>query len=86
MSCFPTCKLTALELVDCRQFDPTSEEPEWDPTSTTYQEQEDASVDARGMVRETLGHNTGDGNNRRFISSVKVSCCSRAEAFVRTNS
>jgi hypothetical protein len=41
-SYFPTCKPTAVELADCRTFDLTSEEPEWDPSSSAFQEQEDA--------------------------------------------
>jgi hypothetical protein len=79
-SYFPTRKPTTIELANCRTFDLTSEEPEWDPSSSTFQEQEDATVDARGMV-----HDTGDGNNRRFISSVKVSR-NQAEDFVQANS
>jgi hypothetical protein len=79
-SCFPARKLTAIELANCRTVDLTSEEPEWDPSSNTFQEQENATVDASGMV-----HNTGDGTNRRFISIVRVSR-NQAEAFVQTNS
>jgi hypothetical protein len=79
-SCCPARKPTTIELANCRTFDLTSEEPEWDPSSSTFQEQEDATVDARGMV-----HDTGDGNNRRFISSVKVSR-NQAKDFVQANS
>jgi hypothetical protein len=83
-SYFPTRKPTTIELANCRTFDLTSEEPEWDPSSSTFQEQEDATVDAHGMV-----HDTGDGTNRRFISSVISSVRvsrNQAEDFVRTNS
>jgi hypothetical protein len=64
-SYFPACKPTPSELARCRRFNLTSEEPEWDPSSTAFQEQEDATVDAHGMV-----HDTGDANNRRFISNT----------------
>jgi len=66
-SYFPTRKPSKAELSTCRRFDLTSEEPEWDPQSTAYQEQEEATVDASGLV-----HETGD-RNRRYISSVRVS-------------
>ncbi len=79
-STFPTRKPTRAEFATCRRFDLTSPEPEWDPASTTFQEQEEAMVDARGMV-----HDTGDGNNRRHISSVRVSR-DRACAFVSSTS
>jgi hypothetical protein len=67
-SYFPTRTPTTAEMARCRHFDLTSEEPEWDPSSATFHEQENATVDARGLV-----HDTGDENNRRFISSVSVS-------------
>jgi hypothetical protein len=79
-SYFPTRKPTTIELANCRTFDLTSEEPEWDPSSNAFQEQENATVDAHGMV-----HDIGDRTNRRFISSVRVSQ-NQAEDFVRTNS
>jgi hypothetical protein len=78
-SYFPTRKPTTLELAQCRRFDLTAEDPEWDPSSTTFQDQENAQVDSHGMV-----HDTGDERkNRRFISSV-----SRSQAcdFVNRNS
>jgi hypothetical protein len=46
----------------------TSEEPEWDPSFTSFKEQEEATVDTHGRV-----HDAGDRENRRFISSVGVS-------------
>jgi hypothetical protein len=67
-SYFPTRKPTSLELATCPRFDLKAEDPEWDPSSTTFQEQEDAQVDSHGLV-----HDTGDRKNRRFISSVQVS-------------
>jgi hypothetical protein len=67
-SYFNTRKPTPLELATCQRFELTSEDPEWDPSSTTFQEQEDAQVDSRCMV-----HDTGDARNRQFISSVQVS-------------
>ena len=66
-SCFPTRKPTRSELARCQQFDLTLEEPGWDPQSTTHQEQEDLTVNARGTV-----HGTGDESKRRCISSVRV--------------
>ena len=66
-SYFPTRKPTKAELSTCRRFDLTSEEPEWDPQSIAHQEQEEATVDAYGIV-----HKTGF-RNRRYISTVKVS-------------
>jgi hypothetical protein len=78
-SYFPTRKPTTLELAQCRRFDLTAEDPKWDPSSTTFQDQENAQVDSHGMV-----HDTGDERkNRRFISSV-----SRSQAcdFVNRNS
>jgi len=63
---FPTRKPTQNELATCRRFDLTWEEPEWDPMSTTCQDQENSTVDGRGMVNDT-----GD-LNKRFTSSVKV--------------
>ena len=69
-SCFPTRKPTKAELATCMRFDLTSEDPEWDPQSIAYQEQEEATgVDAYGLVHETAG----DQTNRRYISTVKVS-------------
>jgi hypothetical protein len=62
---FPTSKPTQLELAQCQRFNVTLEEPERDPSSTTFQEQEGATVDAHGTV-----HNTVDSNNRIFVSSV----------------
>jgi hypothetical protein len=80
-SYFPTRKPTQMELATCRRFDLTAEDPEWDPSSTTFKEQEDAQVNSRGMV-----HDTGDErNNRRFISSVQVSR-DQACDFVNRNS
>ena len=68
-SYFPTLKLTTLELATCRRFDLTAEDPEWDPSSTAFQVQEDAQFNSRGMVNDT-----GDrSKNRRFISSVQAS-------------
>jgi hypothetical protein len=68
-SYFPACKPTQSVLARCQQFDLTLEEAEWDPGSTTFQEQKDSTVDAaHGMVL----HDAGDESNRRFISSVKV--------------
>ena len=68
-SCFPARKPSQNEFATCRRFDLTSEEPEWDPMSSTCQDQENSTVDGRGMV-----HDTGDGgDNKRFTSSVKVS-------------
>jgi hypothetical protein len=66
-SYFPARKSTQSEPASCRQFNLTLEELDWDPSSTTCQEQEDATVDVHGVV-----HNTGDESNRRFISSFKV--------------
>jgi hypothetical protein len=65
VSNFPTRKPTTAEFQSCRRVELTSEEPEWDPSSVTFQEQEDATVDAHGRV-----HDTGDRrNSRRIISS-----------------
>jgi hypothetical protein len=66
-SYFLTRKPTTLELVTCRQFDLMAKDPEWDPSLTTFQEQEDAQVDSHGMV-----HDTGGVRSRRFIFSVQV--------------
>jgi hypothetical protein len=57
VSYFPTRKPTPAEFQTCRRAELTFEEPEWDPSSTTFQEQEDATVDAHGRV-----YDTGDGN------------------------
>ena len=65
-SYFPTRKPTTLELSTYQRFDLTAEDPEWGPSLTTFQEQEDAQVDSRGMV-----HNTGDRS--KLISPVQVS-------------
>jgi hypothetical protein len=68
VSYFPTRKPTTAEFQTCRRVELTSEEPEWDPSSVTFQEQEDTTVDAHGRV-----YNTGDGNkrSRRIISSSR---------------
>jgi hypothetical protein len=66
-SCSPAWKPTQSELANCQRFNLTLEELEWDPSSTAFQEREEATVDAHGMVRDTE-----DVNNRRFASSVKV--------------
>ncbi len=79
-SYFTTRKPTKSEFATCPRFHLTSPDPEWDPSSTTFQEQEDSTVDARGMV-----HDTGDESNRRFISSVRVSR-DQACGFINRNS
>jgi hypothetical protein len=79
MSTFPTRKPTRAEFATCPRFDLTSPKLEWDPASTTFQEQEASAVDAPGMV-----HDAGDKNNGRHISSVRVSR-NRACAFVSSS-
>ena len=80
-SYFPTLKPTKTELATCRHFDLTSEEPEWDPQSTTFQEQEESTVDARGMV-----HDPGDGNKRFIFSSIRVSRNQACDYAIRNSS
>jgi hypothetical protein len=55
---FPTRKPSTQELATCRQFSLTSEEPQWDPSSTSFNKQEEATVDAHGWV-----HDPGDREN-----------------------
>jgi hypothetical protein len=64
VSHFPTRKPTTAEYQSCRRIELTSEEPEWDPSSAVFQDQEDATVDAHGRV-----YDTWDRKNRRIISS-----------------
>ena len=52
-SYFPTRKPMKAELSTCRRFDLTSQDPEWDPQSSVYKEQEETTCDALGMVQET---------------------------------
>jgi hypothetical protein len=68
-SYFPTCKPTQSELANCRQFNLTLEEQEWDLSSTTFQGQEDATVDPHGVV-----HNTGDANYTGGSSPAVLKC------------
>jgi hypothetical protein len=88
VSYLSTRKPTMAEYQTCRRVELTSEEPEWDPSSITFQDQEDATVDAHGWV-----HDTGDrnGKSRRIISSSRMTSSvsvSRAHAcdYVNANS
>jgi hypothetical protein len=40
VSCFPTCKPTKLEFETCDRYELTYESPEYDPSATTFHEQE----------------------------------------------
>ena len=66
-SYFPTRRPTMDEWKNCRQFELTSEGPEWDPHASLFSDQEHALLDSNGRIRDF-----GDqiGRNRRFISSL----------------
>ena len=51
-SYFPTRKPTKHEFNNCPRIDLTYLTPEWDPHSTTFQEQEEALMDNKGKFHE----------------------------------
>jgi hypothetical protein len=66
-SCFPTRRPTAHEFDECRHVELTYDDPEWDPSTKTFQEQESAMTDHAGRLLET-----GDRSTPRFIDSVST--------------
>ena len=64
-SYFPTRVPTPYKNETCRSFNLTFEDPPWDPTSDTFERQEEAQVDSRGRVREP-----GDRPQRYSISGL----------------
>jgi hypothetical protein len=65
-SCFPTRRPTAQEFAECRQMELTYDDPDWDPSTQSYEEQESALTDNAGRLLET-----GDRTTSRFIKTVK---------------
>jgi hypothetical protein len=45
ISCFPTFKPTQLEFITCDRYELTYESPEYDPSATTFHEQEASMMD-----------------------------------------
>jgi hypothetical protein len=51
VTCFPTFKPTQLEFETCDWYDLTYESPEYDPSATTFHEQEASMMDSWGNVK-----------------------------------
>jgi hypothetical protein len=51
VSCFPTFKPTQLEFETCDRYELTYESPEYDPSATTFHEQEDSMMDSWGNLK-----------------------------------
>jgi hypothetical protein len=60
MSCFPTFKPTQLEFETCDRYELTYESPEYDPSATTFHEQEDSMINSWGNLKVS-----GDFHPRR---------------------
>jgi hypothetical protein len=74
-SCFPTRRPTDQEFAECRHVELTYDNPEWDPSTKSYEEQESAMTDSAGRLLET-----GDRYTPRFIESVMKAESSRNSA------
>jgi hypothetical protein len=51
VSCFPTFKPTQLEFETCERYELTYETPDYDPSATTFHEQEAGMVDSWGNIK-----------------------------------
>jgi hypothetical protein len=51
VSCFPTFKPTQLEFETCDRYALTYESPEYDPSTTTFHEQESSMMDSWGNIK-----------------------------------
>jgi hypothetical protein len=51
VSCFPTFKPTQLEFETCDRYELTYESPEYDPSATTFHDQEAGMVDSWGNIK-----------------------------------
>jgi hypothetical protein len=51
VSCFPTSKPTLLEFETCDRYELKYESPEYDPSATTFQDQEAAMMDSWGNLK-----------------------------------
>jgi hypothetical protein len=51
VSCFPTFKPTQLEFETCDRYELTYESPEYDPSATTFHEQEAGMMDSWGNIK-----------------------------------
>jgi hypothetical protein len=74
-STFPTRRPTAAEFAECRHVELTYDDPEWDPSTKSYEEQESAMTDSAGRLLET-----GDRITSRFIESAVSNESSRTSA------
>jgi hypothetical protein len=51
VSCFPTFKPTQLEFETCHRYELTYDYPEYDPSATTFHEQEASMMDSWGNIK-----------------------------------
>jgi hypothetical protein len=51
LSCFPTFKPTQMEFETCDSYELTYESPEYDPSSTTFHDQEAGMIDSWGNLK-----------------------------------
>jgi hypothetical protein len=51
ISCFPTFKPTQLELETCDRYELTYESPEYDPSATTFHDQESGMMESWGNIK-----------------------------------
>jgi hypothetical protein len=51
VSCFPTFKPTQLEFETCDRYGLTYESPEYDPSATTFHDQESSMMDSWGNIK-----------------------------------
>jgi hypothetical protein len=51
VSCFPNFKPTQLEFETCDRYDLTYESPEYNPSATTFHDQEAGMIDSCGNLK-----------------------------------
>jgi hypothetical protein len=67
VSCFPTFKPTQLEFETCDRYELTYESPEYDPSATTFHDQEYSMMDSWGNIKVS-----GDCHpKRRHVCSLR---------------
>jgi hypothetical protein len=67
VSCFPTFKPTQLDFETCDRYELTYEYPEYDPSGTTFHEQEAIMMDSWGNLKVSGGFHP----NRRQVCSLR---------------
>ena len=68
-SYFPVRRPTTEEWEECEQYEATYECPDWDPHSTTFDEQEESMTDSQGLMYDCDA--LGSRGQRHMIAGVK---------------